>query len=72
MIYPAFQRPIQYINGNPYQVFAEIKIEQVEKVSVNDVKKYLGCDTAFKVAKHGVYMFCDLIEEPEWEYVKKD
>lgn len=72
MVYPTYKRPIQYINNNPYRIFAEIPIERVERVKINDVKAWLGCDTAFRVSRNGIYMFCDLIEEAEWEYVKED
>jgi hypothetical protein len=42
-------------------ISAEVPITKVH--NVHDVKKYLGCTTAFKHNKSGKYIFCDEIEE---------
>lgn len=56
-------RPIQKINNNLYLLYAEIPIDKV--MNVQDVKNYLGCDTAFRNNKTGTYIFGNEIEEAE-------
>ena len=56
-------RPITKINNTLYLIYAELPIVKVR--SVQDVKNYLGCTTAFKHNKTGTYIFCDEIEEAE-------
>tara|TARA_Y200000002_G_C22618321_1_gene637026 strand:+ start:140 stop:343 length:204 start_codon:yes stop_codon:yes gene_type:complete len=67
MIYPSYKRPIHYINNTPYVVHAIIPIHRIKDVRL--VKEWLGCDTAFKLAREGNYWFCVEIEEANWEYV---
>jgi hypothetical protein len=67
MIYVNRQRPIQRINDNLYLISAEIPITKVK--NVQDVKNYLGCDTAFRVNKKGTYIFCETIQEIQYEEV---
>ena len=49
MIYPSYKRPIHYINNTPYVVHAIIPIHRIKDVRL--VKEWLGCDTAFKLAR---------------------
>lgn len=56
-------KPIQKINEKLYLISAEVEIVKVQ--SVQDVKNYLGCDTAFKNNRTGTYIFCNEIEEAE-------
>jgi len=58
-------RPIQYINKTPYLIHAIAPIEQI--TNLDAMKKYLGCESAFKTGKTGVYYFCNEIKEPEYE-----
>lgn len=64
---PSYKRPIQYINNTPYLVHAVYDIVSVRDAKM--VKQWLGVDTAFKDNRQGKYIFCELIEEVEWEYV---
>lgn len=64
---PSHIRPIQYINNQPYLVHAVYPIVHVKDAKM--VKEWLGVDTAFKDNRQGKYIFCELIEEVEWEYV---
>lgn len=61
-------QPIQYINKTPYLIHALLRIEEVK--STTDWKNYLGCDTAFKNNREGVYYFCEEIKEVKFEEVK--
>jgi hypothetical protein len=63
-IFPNRYRPIQYINKIPFLIHAIVEIEKVES-KVNEMKEYLGCDTAFKNLKENVYYFCEEIKEVE-------
>ena len=63
-IFPNRYRPIQYINKIPFLIHAIVEIEKVEN-KVNEMKQYLGCDTAFKNLKENVYYFCEEIKEVE-------
>ena len=65
--FPSYKRPIQYINNTPYLVHAVYDIVSVRDAKM--VKQWLGVDTAFKDNRQGKYIFCELIEEVEWEYV---
>tara|TARA_Y100000992_G_scaffold137444_1_gene90999 strand:+ start:778 stop:1014 length:237 start_codon:yes stop_codon:yes gene_type:complete len=67
MIYPSYKRPIERINDKLYIIHAIIPIDRIR--NVKGVKDWLGCNTAFKVAREGNYWFCDEIEEADWEYV---
>jgi hypothetical protein len=61
MRYPSNRKPLREINGNLYEVVADYPIEIV--VDPSGIKEWLGCDTAFKVNREGVYMFCIKIED---------
>jgi hypothetical protein len=61
MRYPSNRKPLREINGNLYEVVADYPIEIV--VDPAGIKEWLGCDTAFKVNREGVYMFCIKIED---------
>lgn len=65
--YPVNKRPIQEVNGNLYLIHAEYPYEKVK--DVNGVKSWLGVDQVYKSHRHGTYIFCELIEEPEWENI---
>jgi len=65
--FPKYKGPIQYIGGNPYQICALIRIQDVKNPSL--IKEWLGCDTAFKNNREGVYYFCDKIQEVSWENI---
>lgn len=65
--FPSYKRPIEYINNVPYLVHAVYDIVEVRDAKL--VKEWLGVDTAFKHSKRGVYLFCEEIQEVDWEYV---
>ena len=60
-------QPIRQINNSVYLIQATIPIERVS--NVDDVKRYLGSDVAFKVNKEGVFYFCSEIQEAEYEEI---
>lgn len=60
-------QPIQYINKTPYLIHAIFAIEDVKNTT--DWKNYLGCTTAFKNNREGVYYFCEEIESVEFEEI---
>ena len=60
-------QPIQYINHIPYLIHAIVPIEKIEHTT--DMKNYLGCDTAFKNVREGVYYFVEEIKEVEFEEI---
>lgn len=59
-------RHVQYINKIPYLIYAIIPIERLKHTT--DMKNYLGCKTAFKNIREGVYYFCEEIEEAKIVY----
>jgi len=69
-IYPNKLKPIHYINKEPYLVSANIPIQQVNNPTL--IKEWLGCDTAFRIDKHGIFIFCSKIEEVEFEEVENE
>ena len=67
-IYTNKSQPIQYINKTPFLIHAVFPIIDVK--NVDDFKKYLGVDTAFKQNSTGMYVFCNEIKEAEFEEIK--
>lgn len=65
--FPSYKRPIQYINNTPYLVHAIYPIVQITNAKL--VKEWLGVDTAFKDNRNGNYIFCEEIQEVEYEYI---
>jgi hypothetical protein len=63
MRYPFNRRPLREINGSLYEVIADYPIDKV--VNASEIKKWLNCDTAFRVGHEGIYMFCVKIEEAQ-------
>ena len=64
---PSYKRPIQYINNKPYLVHAVYPIVNIKDAKL--VKEWLGVDTAFKDNRNGNYIFCEEIEDIEWETI---
>jgi hypothetical protein len=60
-------KPIQYINKTPYLVKATAPITQVQDPAA--LKGYLMCSTAFRSDKQNIYIFCDEIEEIQYEEI---
>ena len=69
-IYPNRNQPIRNINNSLYLIQAILPIESFSKVRVEDMKNFLGSDTAFRVNKEGVFYFGTIIEEPEIEEIQ--
>ena len=67
--YPNYKGPVEYINNTPYQVVATFPITRVKDAVL--IKKWLGCETAFKSNRNNLYIFCNEIQEIGWEDVKK-
>ena len=65
--YPDYKGPIDYINGDPYQIVARYPITSVKDASL--IKEWLGCDTAFKSNRNNIYIFCNQIQEVSWETI---
>ena len=67
--YPEYKGPIEYINKTPYQVVATFPITRVKEAKL--IREWLRCDTAFKSNRNNIYIFCNEIQEVEWEDVKE-
>jgi len=61
--------PLEIINGKMYEVRAEYPITKV--LDANLIKKWLGVDTAFKVNRNGSYIFCNEIQDVDWEDIQE-
>jgi len=59
------KRPIVEINNKLYLICAEYPYEKIKDVTL--VRKWLGVDNVFKSHKTGTYLFCEEIEDIEWE-----
>lgn len=59
------KRPIVEINKNLYIVHAEYPMNKIK--DTNLVRDWLGVEHVFKSHRDGTYIFCELIEEPEWK-----
>lgn len=60
---------LEVINGTMYEILAEYPITKVLNASL--VKQWIGADTAFKVNRNGVYIFCREVQDIEWEDVNE-
>jgi hypothetical protein len=67
--YPEYKGPIEYINNTPYQVVATYPITRVKDAKL--IKDWLGCDSAFKSNRDNLFIFCNEIQEVQWEDVKQ-
>ena len=67
--YPEYKGPIEYINNTPYQVVATYPITHVKDAKL--IKEWLGCDSAFKSNRDNLFIFCNEIQEVQWEDVKQ-
>ena len=67
--YPHQCGPIEYINNVPYQIVARYTIQEVKEPQL--IKTWLGCDTVFKSNRHNIFIFCNQIEEIQWEEIKQ-
>ena len=65
MRYPPYKRPIEKVNGNLYIVHAEYPQHKIKNVSL--LKEWLGVDTVFRQHSQNTYVFCELIEDIEFE-----
>lgn len=65
--FPKRKQPIQEINGNLYIVHAEYPEDRIKNAQL--IKEWLGVTHAFRVNQNGTMIFCELIEEPEWENI---
>ena len=65
--YPHQCGPIEYINNTPYQIVARYPISDVKDAQL--LKDWLGCDTIFKSNKQNIFIFCNLIEDVNWETI---
>ena len=64
MRYSGLPYPLQKINNDLYEVIAEYPIINIK--DPKPIKEWLGCDSVFKVNSKGNYIFCRLVEEPDW------
>ena len=61
--YPNNCGPIEYINGDAYQIVARYPITEVK--DAQGIKRWLGCDTVFKANRMNLFIFCNKIEDAE-------
>ena len=59
--------PLEIINDTMYEIIAEYPIVNVLNASA--IKKWLGVDAAFKVNRTGSYIFCNEVQDIEWEEI---
>lgn len=55
------------INDGLYEIISELPMDRVKDVT--GLREHLKCSHAFKVNKKSTYIFCRLIQEPEWEEI---
>ena len=67
MRYPSYKRPIERVNDKLYIIHAEYKQDKIRDVSL--VKQWLGVDTVFRQHSKGTFIFCEEIEDIDWEQV---
>ena len=65
--YPDNCGPIEYINGDAYKIVARYTITEVKEPTL--IKDWLGCNTVFKSNRQNLFIFCDKIEEINWETI---
>jgi hypothetical protein len=65
--YPNNCGPIEYINNTPYQIVARYPITDVKDPTL--IKDWLECDTVFKSNRQNLFIFCNQIEEINWETI---
>lgn len=63
--YPDNCGPIEYINGEAYQIVARYPITKV--LDAQGIKEWLGCDTVFKSNRQNIFIFCNHIETIPFE-----
>lgn len=65
--YPNFCGPVEYINKTPYQIVARYPITRVKDAQL--IKDWLDCDTIFKSNRQNIFIFCNQIQDAEWEVI---
>jgi hypothetical protein len=55
------------VNNKLYIIHAEYKQDKIRDVSL--VKQWLGVDTVFRQHSKGTFIFCEEIEDIDWEQV---
>ena len=65
--YPHQCGPIEYINGEAYQIVARYPITEVK--DAQGIKEWLDCDTVFKSNRQNIFIFCNQIQEVSWEQI---
>ena len=63
--YPDKHGPIEYINGDVYQIVARYPIPRVK--DAQGIKDWLECDTIFKSNRQNIFIFCNKIEDVNYE-----
>ena len=56
-------------NGNLYQLIKVLREDQLKNPVMEDLKKYYHCDTLLR--KQGLFYFCRLIKEIEYEEINE-
>jgi hypothetical protein len=64
-VLPFYRRPIQEINGKLYIIHAEYSNDRIK--NINAVREWLGVSNAFKSHKTNTILFCEEIQDVEWE-----
>jgi len=65
--FPFNRRPIQEINGKLYVIHAEYPDERIK--NINGVREWLGVSNAFRSHKTNTVLFCEEIQDVEWENI---
>jgi len=68
MRYPSNKRKGEYINNELYLVHARYQQDRVKDPIL--IKEWLGVDYVFKSHRDHTYIFCELIEEVEYETIR--
>ena len=66
--YPNSCGPIEYINQTPYQIIARYRITQVKDTQL--IREWLGCNTVFKSNRLNLFIFCNEIENVEYQEIR--
>lgn len=65
MRYSGLNYPLQEINGNLYEIIAEWSFDRIKYPK--PIKEWLGCTDVFRVKSQSKFIFCNIIEEVQYE-----
>lgn len=65
MRYSGLNYPLQEINGNLYEIIAEWPFDRIK--DPKPIKDWLGCTDVFRVKSQSKFIFCNQIQEVQYE-----